>query len=129
MTDSGRRDMPGRLLRLLSLLQSRRTWSGTELATRLGVTERTVRRDVDRLRDLDYQVRSTTGTAGGYKPHAGAVLPPLLLDDGTVRLSADSAELVVQFVAAIAALGAPVSVDAPPEITDRVRALARALSI
>lgn len=73
--------MPGRLLRLLSLLQSRRTWSGAELAERLGITDRTVRRDVERLRELDYPVESTTGTAGGYRLMSGRNLPPLLLDD------------------------------------------------
>jgi predicted DNA-binding transcriptional regulator YafY len=75
------KDMPGRLLRLLSLLQTRRTWSGAELSVRLGVTDRTLRRDVDRLRALDYPVRTTTGTAGGYRLSSGRNLPPLLLDD------------------------------------------------
>ncbi|WP_314173075.1 helix-turn-helix transcriptional regulator [Streptomyces winkii] len=70
-----------RLLRLLSLLQSPREWSGAELAERLGVSPRTVRRDVDRLRGLGYPVHSSTGTAGGYQLGAGAELPPLLLDD------------------------------------------------
>ncbi|MBA8825946.1 putative DNA-binding transcriptional regulator YafY [Saccharopolyspora lacisalsi] len=79
--DSTRGNMPGRLLRLLSLLQSRREWSGSELAERLGVTDRTVRRDIDRLRALDYPVRGTTGTAGGYQLTLGRNLPPLLLDD------------------------------------------------
>ncbi|MFI9202880.1 helix-turn-helix transcriptional regulator [Streptomyces sp. NPDC053048] len=74
-------DLPGRMLRLLSLLQTRRTWTGDELATRLGVTLRTIRRDIDRLRDLGYPVDGTTGTAGGYRLAAGADLPPLLLDD------------------------------------------------
>src|SRR5690349_18778672 len=69
-----------RLLRLLSLLQHRE-WSGTELAGRLGVTTRTVRRDVERLRELGYAVESTMGTAGGYRLGAGGSLPPLLLDD------------------------------------------------
>jgi predicted DNA-binding transcriptional regulator YafY len=69
-----------RLLRLLSLLQSRPDWSGAELADRLGVTARTVRRDVGRLRDLGYPVHATQGTAG-YWLGAGAALPPLLLDD------------------------------------------------
>ncbi|GII93984.1 helix-turn-helix transcriptional regulator [Sinosporangium siamense] len=78
---SARRDMPGRLLRLLSLLQSRREWSGADLADRLQVSGRTVRRDIDRLRALDYPVESTTGTAGGYRLAAGRNLPPLLLDD------------------------------------------------
>ncbi|GAA5033091.1 helix-turn-helix transcriptional regulator [Actinopolymorpha pittospori] len=70
-----------RLLRMLSLLQSRRDWPGAELAEHLGVTTRTVRRDVDRLRDLGYPVESATGTTGGYRLGVGAALPPLLLDD------------------------------------------------
>src|SRR6266699_3635260 len=70
-----------RLLRLLSLLQSRRDWTGAELAGRLGVGLRTVRRDIDRLRDLGYPVDATPGAAGGYRLGIGAVLPPLLLDD------------------------------------------------
>jgi predicted DNA-binding transcriptional regulator YafY len=70
-----------RLLRLLSLLQSRRDWSGADLADQLGVTARTVRRDVDKLRGLGYPVHGSTGTAGGYRLGAGAALPPLLLDD------------------------------------------------
>ena len=70
-----------RLLRLLSLLQARRFWTGAELAARLQVTERTVRRDVDRLRALGYPVAATSGVAGGYRLGAGAALPPLLLDD------------------------------------------------
>ncbi|MEU9123068.1 YafY family protein [Streptomyces sp. NPDC048506] len=70
-----------RLLRLLSLLQAHREWSGAELADRLDVTPRTVRRDVDRLRELGYPVHSAPGTAGGYRLGAGAELPPLLLDD------------------------------------------------
>ncbi|WP_424889038.1 helix-turn-helix transcriptional regulator [Streptomyces sp. XH2] len=74
-------DLPARMLRLLSLLQMRRTWSGAELATRLGVTLRTIRRDIDRLRDLGYPVEGTTGTAGGYRLAAGTGMPPLLLDD------------------------------------------------
>ncbi|WP_116040530.1 helix-turn-helix transcriptional regulator [Amycolatopsis palatopharyngis] len=80
--ESTRKDMPGRLLRLLSLLQSRREWSGGELARRLGVSDRTLRRDVDRLRALDYPVEGTTGTAGGYRLTSDGNLPPLLLDDG-----------------------------------------------
>ncbi len=70
-----------RLLRLLSMLQAREYWSGPDLAERLEVTGRTLRRDVDRLRSLGYPVHSTSGTAGGYKLGAGASLPPLLLDD------------------------------------------------
>ncbi|MFB7635652.1 helix-turn-helix transcriptional regulator [Streptomyces sp. NPDC056149] len=74
-------DLPARMLRLLSLLQTRRTWTGTELADRLDVTLRTIRRDIDRLRTLGYPVEGTTGTAGGYRLAPGAGLPPLLLDD------------------------------------------------
>ncbi|MGW3668817.1 helix-turn-helix transcriptional regulator [Streptomyces sp. NPDC005141] len=70
-----------RLLRLLSLLQAHREWSGADLAGRLGVTPRTVRRDVDRLRELGYPVNASPGTGGGYQLGAGAELPPLLLDD------------------------------------------------
>lgn len=69
-----------RLLRLLSLLQTRRDWSGAELAERLDVTPRTVRRDIERLRALGYPVLASAGTAG-YRLGAGAALPPLLLDD------------------------------------------------
>jgi predicted DNA-binding transcriptional regulator YafY len=70
-----------RLLRLLTLLSSRRAWTGADLAERLEITDRTLRRDVDRLRSLGYPVQSTAGTAGGYRLGAGAELPPLLLDD------------------------------------------------
>ena len=70
-----------RLLRLLSLLQVRRDWTGTELAARLGVTTRTVRHDVDRLRGLGYPVDARPGVAGGYRLGTGGALPPLLLDD------------------------------------------------
>src|SRR5437764_3759893 len=74
-------DTSTRLLGLLSLLQSRRDWSGPELATRLEVGVRTIRRDVDRLRRLGYPVQATPGVAGGYRLGPGASLPPLLLDE------------------------------------------------
>ncbi len=70
-----------RLLRLLSLLQMGREWPGSELAERLEVSLRTIRRDVDRLRDLGYPVLATMGVTGGYRLVAGAAMPPLLLDD------------------------------------------------
>src|SRR5215471_17082588 len=70
-----------RLLRLLSLLQARRDWTGAELAARLGVTTRTIRNDVDRLRGLGYPVDARPGVAGGYRLGTGGALPPLLLDD------------------------------------------------
>lgn len=74
-------DTSVRLLRLLALLQARRDWSGADLASRLGVTTRTIRNDVERLRILGYQVNSTTGITGGYRLGAGTAVPPLLLDD------------------------------------------------
>jgi predicted DNA-binding transcriptional regulator YafY len=74
-------DTSTRLLRLLSVLQSRRFWTGAGLAERLGITARTLRRDVDRLRSLGYTVLATAGPGGGYQLGRGAVLPPLLLDD------------------------------------------------
>ena len=70
-----------RLLTLLSLLQGRRDWPGGELADRLEVSGRTIRRDVERLRELGYPVESMTGPAGGYQLRAGTAMPPLLLDD------------------------------------------------
>ncbi|HEX2360059.1 MAG TPA: YafY family protein [Solirubrobacterales bacterium] len=70
-----------RLLTLLSLLQARRDWAGGELAERLEVSRRTVRRDVERLRQLGYPIESLAGPAGGYRLEAGTAMPPLLLDD------------------------------------------------
>ncbi|MGW4218282.1 helix-turn-helix transcriptional regulator [Streptomyces bacillaris] len=77
MTDT----TPARLLKLLSLLQTPREWPGGELAERLDVTPRTIRRDIDRLRELGYPVEASRGSAGGYRLVAGAALPPLVLDD------------------------------------------------
>lgn len=71
----------GRLLALLSLLQQRREWTGPELANRLEVGPRTIRRDVDKLRELGYPIEAAPGVAGGYRLGAGAEMPPLLLDD------------------------------------------------
>jgi predicted DNA-binding transcriptional regulator YafY len=70
-----------RLLGLLALFQGRRSWGGGELAERLEVTTRTLRRDVDKLRSLGYPIHSTSGTEGGYRLGAGSTMPPLLLDD------------------------------------------------
>jgi len=74
-------DTSSRLLKLLSLLQARRDWPGEELAARLEVSCRTIRRDIERLRGLGYPVDALTGPAGGYRLHAGTAMPPLLLDD------------------------------------------------
>jgi predicted DNA-binding transcriptional regulator YafY len=75
------KETSARLLRVLTLLQVRRVWSGEELAERLGISTRTVRRDIDKLRELDYPVTAVKGIAGGYRLGAGAQLPPLQLDD------------------------------------------------
>ena len=74
-------DTSARLLRLLSILPTRPDWTGAELAARLGITGRTLRRDMARLRELGYPVRAPPGVAGGYRMAAGTTLPPLLLDD------------------------------------------------
>ncbi|KUJ67712.1 transcriptional regulator [Streptomyces albus subsp. albus] len=74
-------DTPARLLTLLSLLQTPREWPGSELAERLGVSRRTVRRDIERLRELGYPVQATMGADGGYRLVAGKAMPPLVLDD------------------------------------------------
>src|SRR5690606_9150152 len=70
-----------RLLNLLSLLQTRRDWPGSLLASRLNISDRTVRRDIDRLREMGYSIQATMGPDGGYRLDAGSDLPPLLFDD------------------------------------------------
>ncbi|WP_025349172.1 helix-turn-helix transcriptional regulator [Nocardia nova] len=95
-------DTTQRLLTLLSLLQTPREWPGPELAERLGVSERTVRRDIDRLRALDYPVQATMGVYGGYRLEAGTAMPPLLLDDA----EAVSTAVGLRTVAAHALTGA-----------------------
>src|SRR3954467_11182250 len=77
----GMANTSSRTLRLLSLLQAHRHWPGSELADRLGVSLRTLRRDVDRLRELGYPVEAQRGVDGGYQLAAGAAMPPLVLDD------------------------------------------------
>ena len=94
-----------RVLRLIGLLQSRPTWTGPELADRLGVTTRTVRRDVDRLRALGYPVRAGQGVGGGYQLGSGAALPPLLLDDEEAVAVAVSLRLAAG--GTVAGLGEP----------------------
>lgn len=76
-----------RLLRLLSLLAARRDWTSVDLAQRLAITTRTVRRDVERLRTVGYLVHATSGPAGGYRLEAGTTLPPLLPDDEAVAIA------------------------------------------
>ncbi|SED66915.1 helix-turn-helix transcriptional regulator [Jiangella alba] len=99
-----------RLLALLSLLQARRDWPGPLLAGRLDVSERTVRRDVDRLRELGYPILAIKGPDGGYRLDAGADLPPLLFDDGQAVALAVALRLA-------AASGADVAADAARALT------------
>jgi len=102
-------DTAGRLLRLLPLLTARPSWRGDELAARLGVTTRTVRRDIDRLRELGYPVRAIPGRQGGYALGPGARLPPLLLDEDSavavaLGLRAAAAGVVAAMVASTVAV-------------------------
>lgn len=90
-----------RLLTLLSLLQARRHWPGSVLASRLDVSDRTVRRDIDRLREMGYRIETTMGPDGGYRLDAGAEMPPLLFDD-------DQALAVAIALRAAPALGAEI---------------------
>src|SRR4051812_35025116 len=92
-------DTPTRLLRLLGLLSARSGWTGADLAERLEITERTLRRDMTRLRDLGYPIEATTGPYGGYQLGAGGRLPPLVLDD-------DEAVAVAMGLRAVAGGGA-----------------------
>ncbi|SER23605.1 Predicted DNA-binding transcriptional regulator YafY, contains an HTH and WYL domains [Lentzea xinjiangensis] len=120
-----------RLLRLLSLLQTSREWPGSELADRLGVTSRTVRRDVDRLRDLGYPVEASMGALGGYRLVAGTAMPPLLLDDEeTVAVAVGLRTAARQPVAGIAEASlralAKLQQVLPPRLARRVSSLTSA---
>src|SRR4051812_20089879 len=122
-------DTPTRLLRLLTLLSSRAGWTGAELAERLEVPERTLRRDITRLRELGHPIDATTGPYGGYQLGSGGRLPPLVLDD-------DEAVAVAMALRAVAGGGAsgeePAALSAltkldqvlPAPLRERVNALA-----
>ena|SRR5579864_2226337 len=122
-----------RTLRLLSLLQTHRFWPGDELANRLGVSARTLRRDIDRLRELGYPVEARRGLDGGYQLGAGAALPPLVLDDDEavalaigLRAAAQGAVAGIE-EASVRAL-AKVARIMPPHLRRRVEAL-RAMTL
>ena len=124
-------DTPVRLLRLLALFSSWASWNGAELAARLEVTERTLRRDVTRLRErLGYPIEATTGPYGGYALGAGGRLPPLVLDD-------DEAVAVAIALRDLSGIAAPIVGDAalsaltklgqilPPPLRERLPRWAR----
>ncbi|KNC19484.1 transcriptional regulator [Arthrobacter sp. RIT-PI-e] len=115
-----------RLLELLSLLQTRRDWPGSLLASRLDTSGRTIRRDIDRLRELGYSIRTTMGPDGGYRLDAGSELPPLLFDDDqavAVAIALQAAPAVGAGIeeAAIRALGTIRQV-MPPRLRHRLDA-------
>jgi len=117
-----------RMLRLLSLLQTHRYWPGPELADRLEVSERTLRRDVDRLRELGYPVDASRGVSGGYQLQAGAAMPPLLLDDDeavaiAVGLRTAAAGAVAGFEETSVRALAKVIQLLPPRLRHRIDAL------
>jgi predicted DNA-binding transcriptional regulator YafY len=113
---------------LLTLLQVRRTWSGEEVAERLGVTTRTVRRDMEKLRALDYPISAVKGVAGGYRLGVGAHMPPLVLgDDEAVAVAITLRTATMSGVTGLGetALGALIKLEQlmPPRLRNRVRAL------
>jgi len=121
-------DTPARLLRLLSLLQARAFWKGDELADRLQVTPRTLRRDVTRLRDLGYPIDGGPGPYGGYRLGPGGALPPLLLDDDeavavAVGLRAATGGAVTGIEESAVAALAKLEQVLPARLRDRVLAL------
>jgi predicted DNA-binding transcriptional regulator YafY len=134
MTTTADAGTASRLLTLLGLLQGRRDWPGPELAGRLAVSARTVRRDVDRLRALGYPIDALSGPGGGYALRAGAAMPPLLLDDEEaiaiavgLRTAAGSAVAGIEETA----LRALVKLEQvlPAHLGRRVRALSASTSV
>jgi predicted DNA-binding transcriptional regulator YafY len=122
-----------RLLALLSLLQQRREWSGPELADRLEVGPRTIRRDVEKLRELGYPIGAAPGIAGGYRLAAGAQMPPLLLDDSeaiavAVGLRSSASGSIAGIEESSVRALAKIEQILPGRLRDRVRALGDATS-
>jgi predicted DNA-binding transcriptional regulator YafY len=115
-----------RTLRLLSLLQTRRYWPGEELAGQLRVSPRTLRRDIDRLRELGYPIQAQRGVAGGYQLAAGSALPPLVVDDEEAVALALCLHTAAQGAGAQGA-GAPGAVEGIAEAS--VRALAKVVQV
>jgi predicted DNA-binding transcriptional regulator YafY len=123
-------DTAERVLALLGLLQSRRVWTGPELAARLGVTTRSVRRDVERLRTLGYPVHAGQGVGGGYRLDAGQDLPPLLFDDEEAIAAAVALLAGADGPASEAGLRALAKLDRvlPTRLRHEVRALSASVS-
>src|SRR4051812_16497762 len=122
-----------RLLALLGLLQQRREWSGPELADRLEVGPRTIRRDVEKLRDLGYPIEAAPGIAGGYRLAAGTQMPPLLLDDSeaiavAVGLRSSASGSIAGIEESSVRALAKIEQILPGRLRDRVRALGDATS-
>ncbi|MFC9429891.1 helix-turn-helix transcriptional regulator [Streptomyces sp. NPDC056987] len=113
-----------RLLVLLSLLQTHRDWSGEDLAGRLDITSRTVRRDIDRLRDLGYPITTVKGPAGGYRLEAGTHLPPMLFDDGQAVALAVALQTVATGATSTASSTGTTSPTGTTVAEDAARALA-----
>jgi predicted DNA-binding transcriptional regulator YafY len=125
-------DTPARLLRLLAMFTTRPMWNAEDLASRLEVTTRTLRRDVTRLRDLGYPIASTTGRYGGYELGAGGRMPPLLLDDDeaiAVSVALRQLSLEADPTLGEAALSASTKLRQvlPEQLRDRVDALGEVL--
>src|SRR6185437_1696768 len=117
-----------RLLQLLGLFQGRRYWSGGDLAERLEVTSRTLRRDIDKLRSLGYPIHSTPGVEGGYQLGNGSVMPPLLLNDEeaiavALGLRATSTGMIGGIEEASVSALTKVEQILPPRLNRRVEAL------
>jgi predicted DNA-binding transcriptional regulator YafY len=117
----------GRVLRLLAMLQGRRTWTGLELSERLGVDARTIRRDVDRLRELGYVIHASAGPGGGYRLGAGNATPPLLLEDDEAVAVAVALSAAAGSVAGIQELALQVLVKLDQLMPGRLRHRLRAL--
>lgn len=123
----------GRLLRLLGLFETRSVWTGPELVELLGVTTRTLRRDVGRLRDLGYPIEATRGVGGGYRLGAGGRMPPLLLEEDEVVAVTVALRVGAQGISAIGepAVRALTKLDQvmPPRLRGEVGALAEATAL
>ncbi|WP_084038028.1 YafY family protein [Demequina sp. NBRC 110053] len=126
-------DTTARSLALLDLLQRHRQWTGAELAARLRTTERTIRRDIERLRELGYRIGSTAGREGGYRLESGGTMPPLLLSEEeavaiAVGLRVAAAEQLVDGAATALSAIAKLEQVLEPQLRRKVTALSQAMT-